>query len=283
MACRSVWPDSSTPSEENSSFPTMVTTVSIRMGQMYFTTAPGSSIIPTEMKNTAPNRSLTPEVRCSTRSAWTVPASSEPARNAPSAEEKPSASARSTIPKQMPSDTISSVSSLISLDALFSSVGSRKMPSTSHSTRYSTSSPSCSASAPPEMDLLTEMVDRMIIMKMPAISSITSVPNTSWAKSVFRTFSSSKALMMMVVDDMDSMPPRKMLSMVPQPISCPTAKPIASMPPTSTSAVMMAVPPTLASLWRLNSSPRQNIRMMMPISLHVDTASMSASEKNNGI
>ena len=89
--------------------------------------------------------------------------------------------------------------------------------------------------------------------------------------------------MMMVVDDMDSMPPRKMLSMVPQPISCPTAKPMASMPPTSTSAVMMAVPPTLASLWRLNSSPRQNIRMMMPISLHVDTASMSASEKNNGI
>ena len=178
---------------------------------------------------------------------------------------------------------MSSVSSLISLEALFSSVGSRKMPSTSHSTRYSTSRPNCSASAPPEMDLLTEMVDRMIIMKMPAMSSITSVPNTSWAKSFFRTFSSSKALMMMVVDDMDSMPPRKILSMVPQPMSCPTAKPMASMPPTSTSAVMMAVPPTLASLWRLNSRPRQNIRMMMPISLHVATASLSPSEKKNGI
>ena len=187
------------------------------------------------------------------------------------------------MPKQMPNDTMSSVSSLISLDALFSSVGSRKMPSTSHSTRYSTSSPSWSASAPPEMDLLTEMVDRMIIMKMPAMSSITSVPNTSWAKSFFRTFSSSKALMMMVVDDMDSIPPKNTLSIVPQPMSCPTAKPKASIPPTSTSAVMIAVPPTLASLWRLNSRPRQNIRMMMPISLQVDTASMSAREKNSGI
>ena len=261
----------------------MVTSVRMRMGTAYFTTAPGFSIIPTEMKNTAPNRSLTPAVRCSTRSAWTVPASSEPAKNAPSAEEKPSASASSTMPKQMPNDTMSSVSSLISLDALFSSVGSRKIPSTSHSTRYSTSSPSWSASAPPEMDLLTEMVDRMIIMKMPAMSSITSVPNTSWAKSFFRTFSSSKALMMMVVDDMDSIPPKNTLSIVPQPMSCPTAKPKASIPPTSTSAVMIAVPPTLASLWRLNSRPRQNIRMMMPISLHVDTASMSASEKNSGI
>ena len=92
---------------------------------MYLTIIAGSSIMPTERKNTEPNRSLTPEVRCSTRSACTVPASSEPAMKAPSAEEKPSAFASSTMPKQMPRELTSSVSSFISGVALFISVGSR--------------------------------------------------------------------------------------------------------------------------------------------------------------
>ena len=96
------------------------------------------------------------------------------------------------------------------------------MPRISHSARYSTSMPSFSARAPPEMFLLTDTVDRMIIMKMPAISSMTRVPKTSWAKGSCRTPSSSKALMMMVVELMESMPPRKMLSIMPQPMACPT-------------------------------------------------------------
>ena len=63
----------------------------------------------------------------------------------------------------------------------------------------------------------TDTVERMIIMKIPAMSSITSVPKTSWANPSCRTPSSSKALMMMVVELMDSMPPRKIESIIPQP------------------------------------------------------------------
>ena len=94
------------------------------------------------------------------------------------------------------------------------------MPRMSHSTRYSTSSPSLSARSPPEMFWLTEIVERMIIMNIPAMSSITSVPNTSCAKFFFVTPSSSNALMMMV-ELMESMPPRNILSITPQPRSCP--------------------------------------------------------------
>ena len=123
----------------------------ISMGTMYCTTIDGSSSMPTDKKNTAPKRSFTPLVRCSTRSACIVPASSDPARNAPSADEKPKAFASSTMPKHMPSDTIRRVSSFMNVTDLFSSVGSRYIPKMSHSTRYSTSSPSLSARSPPEM------------------------------------------------------------------------------------------------------------------------------------
>ena len=118
-------PERSTPSDEKNSLPTRVTSVMIMMGMMYCTTIAGSSIMPTDKKNTAPKRSFTPEVRCSTRSACIVPARSEPARNAPSADEKPSAFASSTMPKHMPSDTMRSVSSFMNVTDLFSSVGSR--------------------------------------------------------------------------------------------------------------------------------------------------------------
>ena len=95
----------------------------IRMGILYLTIMAGSIIMPTEMKKTVPNRSLMPFVMCSTRSAWTVPASRDPARNAPSAEEKPSLSASSTMPKQMPRETIRRVSSVMSFVALRMIVG----------------------------------------------------------------------------------------------------------------------------------------------------------------
>ena len=39
-----------------SSFPKMVTRVTIRMGTMYFTIIAGSSIMPTDRKNTDPKR-----------------------------------------------------------------------------------------------------------------------------------------------------------------------------------------------------------------------------------
>ena len=53
------------------------------------------------------------------------------------------------------------------------------MPRISQSARYSTSMPSCRARSTPEIFLLTDTVERMIIIKMPAISSMTRVPKTS--------------------------------------------------------------------------------------------------------
>ena len=110
--CR-LWPESSTPSEDITSLPTIVTSVRIRIGTRYFTIIAGSISMPTDRKKTLPKRSFTPEERCSTRSACTVPAISDPARKAPSAEEKPSFSARSTMPKHKPSELSSSVSSFV--------------------------------------------------------------------------------------------------------------------------------------------------------------------------
>ena len=55
------------------------------------------------------------------------------------------------------------------------------------------------------------------------------------------------------------------------------------MPSTSVSAVTTAVVPTEASLCRLNSSPSENIRTMMPISLQVAIEALSATVKNQGM
>ena len=73
---------------------------------------PGSSIIPTETKNMAPNRVLRPETSCIILSFSTVSDSIEPITNAPSADEKPTAVARATIAKQRPMLITSSISSL---------------------------------------------------------------------------------------------------------------------------------------------------------------------------
>ena len=131
----------------------------------------------------------------------------------------------------------------------------------------------------PEMFLETEIVDRMIIMKMPAMSSTTRMPNTSWAKFSFSTPSSENALMMMVVELMESMPPRKMESMFPQPSASPVRYPRVSMPATTVVAVMIAPAPTLISFLKLNSRPRQNISTMMPISLQVSMDAVSCAVK----
>ena len=78
---------------------------------------------------------------------------------------------------------------------------------------------------------------------------------------------------MMVVEDMDSSPPRKMPSMVVQPINWATMMPRMNMPTLLTIAMVMAALPTLTSFLKLNSSPRANRRKMIPISDHWFTAS----------
>ncbi len=74
-----------------------------------------------------------------------------------------------------------------------------------------------------------------------------------------------KAFMIMVVDDIESMPPRNRLLMFVKPNRCPIVKPVAIMPVTITSAVTTAEPPVLSSLRKLNSSPSENSSTTIPI------------------
>ena len=83
----------------------------------------GATIIPTETKKMAPNRSLIGATRPSMCSLSMVSARMEPITKAPSAEEKPTASASATIPKQRPMLTIRRISSLRKRRACLSSEG----------------------------------------------------------------------------------------------------------------------------------------------------------------
>ncbi|MNL51475.1 hypothetical protein D3C87_1745770 [compost metagenome] len=75
--------------------------------------------------------------------------------------------------------------------------------------------------------------------------------------------------MIIVVDDTDNIPPKKMLSIVDHPIAFPATKPISSINTTSTIAVIDAEPPTLTSFLKLNSRPRLNNRKITPISAQI--------------
>ena len=82
---------------------------------------------------------------------------------------------------------------------------------------------------------------------------------------------SSKALAMMVVDEMDSMAPRKMLSILDQPKTLPRVNPTTHMVINSVMAVTPTVPPTFFSFLKLNSRPIPNSMNTIPISLQVST------------
>ena len=88
------------------------------------------------------------------------------------------------------------------------------------------------------------------------------------AKPSFFNPKSSKALIMMVVDDMASIPPKKILSITLHPIRYPEKKPTQNMMTISATEAMMAVAPTLKSFRKLNSRPRANSKKMIPISDH---------------
>ena len=106
-------------------------------------------------------------------------------------------------------------------------------------------------------------------------SSTTRVPNTMPVKRWLRNPKSSKALMIIVVDDMDNIPPRKMEFIVPHPNNCPTRKPMSNILTTSVVAVIKAVEPTFMSFLKLNSSPSAKSKKITPISAHILIFSIS--------
>ena len=69
MATRSDWPVTSMPNVPNTIMPTTTTAERMRIDGQYSARMAGCTIMPTEMKNTAPKRSLTGVTTCSMRSA----------------------------------------------------------------------------------------------------------------------------------------------------------------------------------------------------------------------
>ena len=84
-------PASSTPSVPKRDCPRMTARVITTIGPAYSTIMAGSTIMPTDTKKMAPNKSLTGFTRRSMLSASTVSARMEPMMNAPKAAEKPCA------------------------------------------------------------------------------------------------------------------------------------------------------------------------------------------------
>ena len=118
-------PESITPNVPNTDCPKITAKVMTRIGTAYSTIIAGSTIIPTDTKKMAPKRSLTGFTNRSIDSASIVSAKIDPIINAPKAAEKPVLAAITTIPKHSASDTISKVSSPISLRQRFKNSGTR--------------------------------------------------------------------------------------------------------------------------------------------------------------
>ena len=73
---------------------------------------------------------------------------------------------------------------------------------------------------------------------------------------------------MMVVELIESSPPRKMLSIIVQCIAVPTRVPVRNMPTQMVPAVIRALLPIWSNFLKLNSNPNEKSMKMMPISDH---------------
>ncbi len=171
----------------------------------------GLTIIPTEIKNTAPNRSLTGEMRRSMRSASIVPARMEPMTKAPNAAENPELIENSTIAKHNPIAMINICSSLMYRLKRLNSVGIMKMPTVNHMIKKKESLRMLLTISPPLTLLFRAIEDSITIITTANRSSTMSTAKVMGTNRRWRMFRSVNALMMMVVDDIDIMPPRKML------------------------------------------------------------------------
>ena len=156
------------------------------------------------------------------------------------------------------------------------------MPKTNHATRKNTSLTIWPTSAPPSKLLLTLTVPSTTNSNTATKSSTTSTAVTVEVNFCCLSFISSKLLIMMLVEEMESMHPRNVHSMEPKPNSLPTEVPMRNMMANSVKAVMAPVAPTFFSFLMLNSRPRPNIRKTIPMSLHTWIFSVSVMAGNQG-
>ncbi len=189
----------------------------------------------------------------------------EPITKAPSAMEKPQKTENTAIPRHKPIDTTSNVSLLRKRRKRFKAEGMTNTPTRNHMMRKNASLLTLMSISPPSTLLLRAIDDNNTIMTTAKRSSTISTANTSEANRLWRRLRSVNALMMIVVDDIDSIPPRNRLLMVVKPSRCPIRKPVPIIPATIIRAVTTADPPVLTSFLKLNSSPRENSSTIIPI------------------
>ena len=188
--------------------PNMMAATMQRMGTIYSMMSDTSTIMPTDTKNMAPKRFLTGETKCSMVLPSSVSLRILPMTKAPKAAEKPTAEANTTMPKQRARAVMSKVSSFINGFAFLKNSGIRKMPTTNHRTRKN---PNCRIDVSicvPSNSLLTASVESITINTIARMSSMMSTLSTRPAKRFCLNPMSSKALKIIVVDDMASIPPR---------------------------------------------------------------------------
>src|SRR6476660_2231773 len=263
---------------ELNAWPVMVKIVNIKTGSQCSSKELGLISIPTDTKNTAPNKSFTGLTKCSMCSACVVSAMIEPMMKAPSAGENPTLAANITISKHNAIEMISIISSVNKCLARLSSVGIKKMPPTNQMIKKNASLNTDIISTLHENWRLTAIVDSKTIIKMASKSCTINEPMTFPANRCALTPSSSKVLTMIVVDEMDSITPRKIQSMVSQCIIFPTLYPSTSITTICVMAVTDAVPPTFINFLKLNSSPRLNNKKITPISAQTSTLFISVTD-----
>ena len=88
---------------------------------------------------------------------------------------------------------------------------------------------------------------------------------------------------MMVVEDIASMPPRKMQSMWFQPNACPTAMPSIAMEKTMLIAAMTGAMPIFRTFLNEKSRPSANSRNITPMSAHVWMSALSMTDIVRGM
>ena len=135
MADFRLWPLIKKPKVPNTAWPNKMVSTKAIIGQAYETMILRSTSMPTDTKKMAPKRFFTGSTRRMMRSASTVSAKIDPITKAPKALLKPTLVDSTAIKQHRPNETMSNVSPFINLRIERRNNGTKKMPTTNHSTR----------------------------------------------------------------------------------------------------------------------------------------------------
>ncbi len=195
MAVFSDCPESMKPIVPKMDWPKMMARVMMSMVDQCWITMVMSTNMPTDTKKMAPKRFFTGSTMRSIFFASIVSASILPMTNDPNAGLNPTNDAPTAMEQHSASETMSSTSSFISDRMARRNVGTKKSPTTNHSTRKKTilsklPSMSASPSAPPPLAIVVSTT----IMTIASTSSSISTLMTSEENCCCRNPRSSKAL-----------------------------------------------------------------------------------------